>query len=369
MTLWKLTLASIKMYFRNKQALFWAMFFPLLIMVIFGLMDFEGGGSYRVGIVNQSPSPIASEFVDSLSNNEKLKDILEITQAGETAEKTALEEGERDVVVILPDTFLTDPQFVEQSKIKVLVNEGKPQQTGAALSILNELFSQFERELLQKPELFVLETESVNSRNLRYIDFLVPGIIAFSIMQLAIFSIVFTVVEFKEKGIMKRLFVAPLKPSDFTLSQVITRMIVTILQVSILVAVAVLIFDIQIVGSYFILLTLVILGSVLFLSIGFAIAGIAKTQDAAAPIANIVSFPQMFLANVFFPIESMPDWLQSVTIYLPLNYLADGVRRVATEAASWGDLKTDFIGLGVWIVISLLLAFKLFRWQKAANDQ
>jgi ABC-2 type transport system permease protein len=188
-------------------------------------------------------------------------------------------------------------------------------------------------------------------------------------MQLAIFSIVFTVVEFKEKGIMKRLFVAPLRPSDFTLSQVITRMIVTILQVAILIAVAVLIFDIQIVGNYFILLVLVILGSIMFLSMGFAIAGIAKTQDAAAPIANIISFPQMFLANVFFPIESMPEWLQGIVVYLPLNYLADGIRSVATEAATWSELTTDFIGLGVWIVISLILAFKLFRWQKAANDQ
>lgn len=363
MTLWKLTLANIKMYFRNKQALFWALFFPLLIMIILGMMDFEGGGEFNIGVINKSESPQVQEFINTLDESE----ALIITQDGEEEERQALKKGERDVVVILPSNFLTHPQNPEQTTIEILINQGRPQQTGAAVSILGQVFSELENQLTQKPKLFTIETKSVDSKNLRYIDFLVPGIIAFSIMQLAIFSIVFAVVEYKEKGIMKRLFASPLRPIDFTLSQVFTRLLVTLIQVSILIAVAVLLFDIKILGSYFILFVLIILGSTLFLALGFAIAGVAKTQDAAAPIANIISFPQMFLANVFFPVESMPDWLQSIVVYLPLNYLADGVRRVATEAATWSDIQTDFIGLGVWIVICLFLAFRLFRWQKAAN--
>ncbi|PIS42209.1 MAG: hypothetical protein COT24_04680 [Candidatus Kerfeldbacteria bacterium CG08_land_8_20_14_0_20_40_16] len=364
MILWKLFIANLKMYFRNKQALFWALFFPLLIMIVFGLMNFEGEGTLRVGVVNKSSSPMAEEFINQISK----VDVLKITKNDEETEKKAMEKGERDVVLILPDTFLTDPKAIAPTKIEIWTNEGKPQQTGAAMSILGEMFSELEHQVNQTSKLFILESKNVDSRNLRYIDFLVPGIIAFSVMQMAIFGIVFAVVEYKEKGVMKRLFATPIKPIDFTLAEVLTRLVVSLMQVAVLIIVAVMIFHIKIVGSYFILSVLIGLGSILFLALGFAIAGVAKTQDAAAPIANVVSFPQMFLANVFFPPESMPVWLQNVAKYLPLNYLADGVRRVATEAASWGDLKTDFIGLAVWIVISLFLAFKLFRWQKAAES-
>lgn len=374
MTLRKLTIASIKMYVRNKQALFWALFFPMVIMVVFGMINFEGSGTFNVGVVNKSPSPASKDFV------KQLKDIktLNIFEQGQSEEQKALDKGDRDIILILPESFLnnpepqtltaTQPNLIQPIKIEILTNQGRPQQASAAVSILQQIFSQVENQITQKPKMFILETKNIDARNFRYIDFLVPGVMALSIMQLGIFSIGFALVNYKEKGVMKRLFAAPLKSTDFILSQVFTRLIVTVIQISILIIVATLFFHIKIVGSYLILFVLVVMGSILFLSFGFALGGFAKTQDAVAAIANIFVFPQMFLGNVFFPLESMPAWLQKIVVYLPLNYLADGIRQVAIQDATWSDLQKDFLGLIIWIGIAMFAALKLFRWRKIVNQ-
>lgn len=378
MTLINLTLVSIKMYLRNKQALFWALFFPLVIMTVFGLMNFDNMGELKIGVVNKSPSSAAKDFVSRLEKMEG----LEITQGSEEEESKSLEKGDRDVVMVLPEIFL-NTQTAEKTTasaptaevpsnaampIDILVNNGRPQQTQVAVSILKQIFNETENQLTRQPEMFVLETKNIDSRNLRYIDFLVPGIIALSVMQLAIFSLGFTIVNYKEKGIMKRLFATPLKPIDFILSQVFTRLVVSIAQIAILIGVAVLAFNVKIAGSFLLLLLLVILGSLLFLGFGFALAGFAKTQDAIAALANVFVFPQMFLGSVFFPVESMPVWLQKAAGYLPLNYLADGIRQVTTQAGTWSDIQKDLLGLAVWIMIAMLAALNLFRWRQVTNQ-
>lgn len=377
MTLFNLTIASIKMYLRNKQALFWALFFPMVIMIVFGLMNFDSTGNLKIGVINKSSSPAANDFIGQL---EKIE-VLKIYQKNESEEKTALEEGDRDIILVLPESFLNNsvaipasstpvppPAATQPTSIEIYMNNGRPQQTQAAISILQQVFNETENQIFQKQKIFVLETKNVDSHNLRYIDFLVPGIIALSVMQLSIFSLAFTVVNYKEKGVMKRLFATPLKPLDFILSQVFTRLVISLLQMSILILVAVLAFKVTIVGSFLMLFVLVVLGSILFLGFGFALSGFAKTQDAVAALANLFVFPQIFLGSVFFPLESMPAWLQKVATHLPLNYLADAIRQVATQAASWGDIQKDILGLSVWIVISILAALNLFRWRDVTNQ-
>lgn len=374
MTLYKLTNASIKMYIRNKQALFWSLFFPMVIMVVFGLINFEGAGTFNVGVINRSPSPASKDFI------EQLKEIptLKIFEQSKNEERKTLDKGDRDIVLILPENFLNNPQplsppsatppLIQPTKIEILTNQGRPQQASAAVSILQQVFSQIENQITQKPKIFTLETKNVDAHNFRYIDFLVPGVMALSIMQLGIFSIAFAIVNYKEKGVMKRLFAAPLKSTDFILSQVFTRLLVSVIQISILITVATIFFDLKIIGNYFILLVLVVMGSILFLCFGFALGGFAKTQDAAAAVANIFVFPQMFLGNVFFPLDSMPAWLQKIVVYLPLNYLADGIRQVAIQDATWSELQKDFMGLIIWIGIAMFAALKLFRWRKIVNQ-
>jgi ABC-2 type transport system permease protein len=111
----------------------------------------------------------------------------------------------------------------------------------------------------------------------------------------------------------------------------------------------------------------VILGSILFLGLGFALGGIAKTQNAVMTFGNLVIFPQVFVAGVFFPLESLPSWLQPIAMVLPLNFVSDAIRQVANEGATLADLSTDILGIIVWTVIGIFLAVRFFHWSESGN--
>jgi ABC-2 type transport system permease protein len=381
MTAIKFTLASIKMFFRNKQGLFWSLFLPILIMVIFGLMNFGNAGKSNMAIVDMAKNQQSKTLI---SNLQKV-DIISVTQYdNENDAKAKLEKGDLDLVLVIPKNFLSTPTMhaatqnpkvapgassqslsppsLKPIDITLYYNQGRQQQALAGTTVLKGTFDQITHQITGTPNLFVLNQKAVNSRNLNYIDFLVPGIIAMAIMQMGVFSIVFVMVQYRNKGIMKRLLVTPMKPIEFISGQVLTRMVVSVLQVTVIISMAVLIFHIHMIGSYLLLLFLVFLGGLLFISMGFAMSSLAKTEESAAPVANVIIFPMLFLSGIFFPSEAMPVWLQHIAYYFPLRFLADAMRRVMTEGVSVIDIRVDIYWLIIWAAIMIILAMLFFNF-------
>ncbi len=204
--------------------------------------------------------------------------------------------------------------------------------------------------------------ESVASRDLGYIDFLVPGIVGMTVMQLGIFGVAFGFVQLKRTGALRRLFATPTSPAYFLSAQVASRLVLGYVQVVILIGIGIW-FGLQMFGDYATLVVIVLIGSAIFLAVGFAIAGWAKNEDQAAPVANLVSLPMMFLSGVFFPREAMPDVLASVTQYMPLTYVNEALRAVVNEGAGLLSLGPQLLGMGVWVVITFVLAVRMFRWE------
>ena len=106
-----------------------------------------------------------------------------------------------------------------------------------------------------------------------------------------------------------------------------------------------------------------ILGGIIFLSIGFALSGISKSEDQVAPLANLISLPMMLLSGVFFSRSSLPGFAHVITDFFPLTYLADGLRAIAIEGAGLGDLLPQLTGLAVWCIITVFIAIRAFRWE------
>ena len=104
-------------------------------------------------------------------------------------------------------------------------------------------------------------------------------------------------------------------------------------------------------------------GVIVFLAFGFTVAGWAKDENQAAPIANLVTFPMLFLSGVFFPRDSFPTFLKTITNYFPLTFLADALRRIANEGATLVTVRGDMLGLAVWGVLMFVVAVLVFRWE------
>ncbi len=116
-------------------------------------------------------------------------------------------------------------------------------------------------------------------------------------------------------------------------------------------------------GSYLSLGLVVLLGTVLLFGIGLALGGWAKNENQAAPLAQLVTLPMMFLSGVFFPTFLMPEFLQKITQFIPLTPVIDCIRLIITEGASLLDLGPQLGIIGVWTVVIYFIAFKVFRWE------
>lgn len=358
-----LTLSAIKMFVRNRQSLFFTLFIPVVIMTIFGLIGFDRVPQIDVGLAIQNPTPATEQFVEQV----KQVSAFKVTVGAEADERTAVDKGERALVLVIPDALIPSVDTVTPpptQTITALTNVGEAQQAQTALSVVSQMLDKTTLAITQAPALFDLKTEAINARNVKYIDFLLPGIVAMAIMQMAVFSVAFVFVDYKEKGILKRLLATPMKPYQFVTANVITRLLVALLQTAVLIALGVLIYHSHVYGSYWLVLLIAILGGIMFLGLGFTISGIAKTVDAVPAIANLIVFPMLFLGGVFFPTNAMPDWLQHIVKYLPLSYFSNALREVMANGAGFSVIASDVYWMAGWAAVLIVLAVFTFRLEE-----
>ena len=352
---WMLTFSSMKAYFRNFSALFFTFLIPLVILGIFGLINFGNNtATVNVGVVDQAHNQVSSTIITSLKGIKAVK----LHTGSLDSEKRELQKGSRDLVAVLPSSIGEG-----STAITAYYNQGNPQNSQVAIAIMNQFVDRASFTFAGITPALTLDARPVQSRNLTYVDFLVPGIIAMSIMQTGLFGVVFTFVQWKQRGILRRLMATPMRVRDFFFSQLVARMGTVALQLVVLLVVGLLVFRIHFIGNFLYLLIVGVLGGAIFLAIGLAISGYAKSEETAAPLANIISLPLMFLSGVFFARSNMPAWLQSITQYSPLTYVADALRSISIDGASLWAVRTDLIGIFVWLVVAAVLATRLFKWE------
>jgi len=374
-----ITYYAIKAFFRDRQAIFWSLFLPIMIMSIFGVMKFDEAAKVNLGIVDEAKNKSSIQLVDTL----KKIDALRIKEGDKDSEKKALEKGDRDLVLIVPQKFseqiMAAPQNIDlkvpanwvppisqSSKplnLELYYNEGKASNVQVGQTILTQVFDKYSDMITNTPDLFVLDKKPISSRNLSYVDFLLPGIVAMGIMQMGIIGVAAGIVTWRERGILRRLLATPVHPATIIFSQIVTRLTISIMQSATIITLGVAVFHVHIIGSFLNVFILTILGGTIFLSIGLALSGFGKTHNTVMALSNVVMMPMMFLSGVFFPRDALPDLLKSIIQYMPLTYLADGMRKVMVEGSGLIQIQAEIFGLLAWIFISFILAIKFFKWE------
>ena len=348
----RLTLASIRMIYRDKQALFWAIVFPLLFAVVFGLFDFESAPDVRVVVAEPEISAVQPAVVglkEALGEVDFFK-VSEVASVEAGTQK--VEDGDADIVVAVGPTG-------EGTNLKVTAyyNAGDPQLNQIAFSALSKVVDGMSLQMagVTEPPV-VLAREAVTEKSVSYYDFILPGLVAMGVMNYSISAMAVGVARYREQRILKRILATPLRPSRFVGAQVVSHLLLAVVQAVIILAVGILIFGGKVNGSIVALVALVTMANIIFLNIGFAVGGRAKTSEAAAGVANVVALPMMFLSGVFFPTETMPAVVQFIVALLPLTPLIEAMRNIAIDGASLMDCGPQLLALAVWVVVSFVLA-------------
>ena len=354
-----LTKVFIQIFLRNKQYIIFSLILPILILGIVGLNDGDSD-PIDIGLVDNSKSNLSKQLTEQLTMN----NLFNVKEDSEDKLREDLVNGDLMIVLIIPDAMNIEANNLN---IKLLVDKSQVQFMQTIQPILNQSLLSIERQITGNTPMFKLVIEDVKSRTLSYIDFLLPGIMAFMLMNLSIAGSGFNVVEFRRRGILKRLFVTPIKPIDFVIAIVIARMVIVLGQLSIIFSFALFILDANIVGSIFNLYFVIMLGVLMFLTLGFSLGSLAKSQESVGVMATIFIYPQLVLSGVFFPLESLPLFIQPFAEILPLSLVADAMRSIANDGLQLFDIIRNFIGIALWIVIGMIISTKLFVWKEVAG--
>jgi ABC-2 type transport system permease protein len=355
-----LFVATLKDMVRDKMTIFWFLMFPVLFILLFGLI-FSGDAqsiNINLGVVVEQDNAFTTTFIGNLSQ----APAFTIFQGTLADELEALENGERSIVLVLPKEIATASTMTEGITIPVYYDASQQTTNHIMLSVIREIFEESERHIQQRPRLFSIDAQPVQTEPLKNIDFLLPGILGMALMQLGLFGSL-RLVSLREKKILKSLGATPLSRKHLVLSEVTVRLLMAVIQTVLIILIGHLAFGVTVIGSWWKVLGVVLLGAATFVSIGYMLVSFAKTEESGMGIIQVVQFPMMFLSGIFFPLSILPGFLRPVVNAIPLSYLVDLLRNVMVGIPSEFGLTTNLLVLSAWLVISLTAAIRFWRWE------
>ena len=353
----------MKIFLRDRQSIFFSLFFPVVFMSIFAFIRGGGQEPIPLGVVNQSDSAAAERLVEMLQEDF----AFTVITGAEDELREQLIAGEQMLVLVAPPDF-SEPGIAGGKAVglRLLADTSQFNQLPLVEPMLEQKLMAIEREFRGEEAMFSIEVENVQALSQNYLDFLLPGLLGMMLMQLSVAGSGYNVVEFRRKGILKRLFVTPLMPRDFIAAIVVARLGIVLIQLTVLLAFALFVLDVRIIGNFAEFYLVGIIASLVFLNIGFCIGSMAKTQQAIMAIGNIVIFPQIVLSGVFYPIDAMPGFVQPLAQVLPLTFVVSGLRDIAVAGETLAQIVPSLIGMAVWFVIGFALATRMFVWKEVA---
>lgn len=354
----KLFIANLKMMVRGRQALFWSLFFPLMFTIIFGF--FFGSSNISAGtvvLINDSQTQIAKSLEKSMQDSGAFK-IQKETDLGKA--KDLLKQSKATAVIEVPKDF-GSLRPGAPTNITIFEDPANAQSNLAVSGFLGQYLTQVNFKAQNAKPIFSVNIETTTDHSLTYFDFVLIGLIGMALMNGSVQGIAITMAKYREDKILKRITTTPLPSWKFVFAEVLARFMQDAVQIALILLVGIYGFHAHILGSIALIFLFALLGGLLFQAIGFAVASLSKTTDAAQGLSISVTIPMMFLAGVFFPTDTLPKWLYSIVQYLPLAPLLRMMRQIGLESSSPFTNPINIIIVLVWIVVTLIISIWRFR--------
>ncbi|MEO7000611.1 MAG: ABC transporter permease [Ktedonobacterales bacterium] len=361
-TVGSLYVANMKEFIRDRAAMFWTLAFPIFFIVLFGLI-FSGNSSpsYNVGLVNEDGGQVGNSLADVFQHDVKPFSIKTGTYDNEMSN---LKDGQLDLVIVIPAGLSQLVASGHTAQVKMYYDPTKnPTNAQIEQNIVEQVLTGYNQQISGTKPLLSLATNSITSHTLGEVDFLMPGILAMSLMQLGLFATATPLVSLRQEGVLRRLGATPLPRWQLLAGQLLMRLTLGLAQAALIIGLSVVAFHVQIQGNMLALVGLVVLGALTFVAMGYLIAAFSKSVETAGGISSAVNFPMMFLSGVFFPLALLPAFLAPIVRAMPLTYLADAFRQVSVGSVPDFPIWLDVAVLLAWAIVCAVLASRFFKWE------
>ena len=356
--------ARYKQFIRDRAALFFSFIFPIIFILLFGwAFQNMGTQTFKVGLADQG-SPQITAYITIGLNSVILEGDVKMfkTEIGDPEDLRAkLEKGDLDAVIEIPAGMDTLVALGASDNVQVYYDASQTVNQQMLIPALSQVINAIDERIGEYTPPIGMNQQSVQSHALRYIDFLLPGILGMTLMFIGVQGGL-PIIQQRQAHIIKRLGSTPLRRSTLVLGDLLFRMIVILASAALIILVGRLVFDVQMIGNWLSLCGIILLGSLVFVSLGYLIAALVKTQESAIPVVQIVNLPMMILSGTFFSIASMPAFIEPLIKILPLTYVNDALRQIMVSGAPLHSMTTDIAVLAAWAVACLALTIRFFKW-------
>ena len=341
--------AIFKGFIRDRQAVFFSVFFPLMFLVLFGGLFADQSQSRialvevgEVGLIDDMPSQAKPAFDDA----------FEVEQRGDLG--AALQELRKG------DVFLV----VEQQGDTLVVHYSQADQVKAAVAqgTLQSFVQSANVAATGQPPKYTVQTERVEDASLKTIQFVTPGLLGWAIATSASFGAAATLVGWRSTKLLRRIRLSPISTTSVVAARIGVTVAIALTQMAIFVGLAVTAFGLSLTGAWWMSIPLLVTGTLSFMSLGLLAGSISKTVEGATSLANIFVLPMAFLSGSFFPLDGAPKWLDVVSHLLPLRYLNEGMLDVMVRGQGPSAVLLPMAVLVGFAVVVVAIASRFFSW-------
>ena len=343
---WTMFLARNREFFRDRAAFGWNFLFPFLIVAGFGIIF--GGRSYTVYKIGVFPYPTQTVSIENINLSQEFLSTRHLNFIGFKSEQEGLTKLKHHKIDFLIKIGTQPPQY--------WISDSSPKGYIVERIFYSSLFPVEKTGLATKKE--------IEGNQIRYIDWLFPGILAMNMMFSALWGVGYIVVRYRKNGVLKRLKATPLTAFEYLSAQMLSRIFLLMFTLSVVWLGCDVIFSFYVAGSYFDIFLVFLVGSLSLTALGLVLASRGTSEEFTTGILNFISWPMMFLSEVWFSLEGAPKWVKMFAEIFPLTHLLRAVRKIMNDGAGLLDVSLELSVLSLMTVTFLIAGASMFSWNK-----
>ncbi len=363
-------MGHVKSWYRAKSNIFWTVAFPLLLVLLFGLIFSGGGNKFDLYIQNndldsaQHPTKLSASFVRALNQSGALAlhEVTSGTDAVAFIRTDARVHNRAARLLIVSGEFERNVLSGSGRAGVTLLLDQADQSSPIVAGVVRAVVDAFNLNASGGKELVQISTGTIEARGYRYIDFFVPGVIGMNLLTSGVFWAVNTNARYRELKILRKLATTPLSKIEWILALILHQLFLGMVSLGVIFVFGKVVFGLQATITLP-AIAMIFTAAFLFSGMGILLSNFSKEAESGEAAANAIVFPIMFLSGTFWPKEILPDFLQTIARFMPLTYVNDGLRD-AMVSFDFTQLTSNLMFAGALAVVFIVLGTLTMSWRE-----